>query len=119
MATEQGLRRSDGLEEELRMLYGYGAGAKAIRWLAGRAKEVIWLWRGAKAIRWLGGEAKEIIWLRSMEQMLSDGLEEKLRRLYSDGAGANQIRRLWNRNQCGFGAGAKVWRQGAMELKWL
>jgi|688.fasta_scaffold2393836_1 hypothetical protein len=34
MATEKELRRSDGLEEELRMLYGCGVGAKAIRWLA-------------------------------------------------------------------------------------
>jgi hypothetical protein len=32
---------SDGLEEELRMLCGYGAGAKAIIWLGGGAKEVI------------------------------------------------------------------------------
>jgi hypothetical protein len=39
MAMEQEQKLSDGLEEELRMLYGYGAGAKAIR---GGAKEVIW-----------------------------------------------------------------------------
>jgi hypothetical protein len=37
MAMEHELKRSDGLEEELRILYGYGAGAKAIRWLGGRA----------------------------------------------------------------------------------
>jgi hypothetical protein len=44
MAVEQEQKLSDGLEEELRMLYGYGAGAKAIRWLGGRVKDVIWLW---------------------------------------------------------------------------
>ncbi len=43
IASNHELKRSDGLEEELRMLYGYGAGAKVIRWLGGRAKDVIWL----------------------------------------------------------------------------
>jgi hypothetical protein len=31
ITVEQDQKRSDGLEEELRMLYVYGAGAKAIR----------------------------------------------------------------------------------------
>jgi hypothetical protein len=43
MATEQGLKRSDVLGGEIRMLYGNKAGAKAIRWLGGRDKDVIWL----------------------------------------------------------------------------
>jgi hypothetical protein len=37
MAMEHGIKLSDGLEEELRMLYGYGVEAKAIRWLGGGA----------------------------------------------------------------------------------
>jgi hypothetical protein len=44
MAMEREPKRSDGLEKELRLLYGYGAWDKAVRWLGGRAKNVIWLW---------------------------------------------------------------------------
>jgi hypothetical protein len=39
MATEQELRRSDGLKEELRRrFYGYVAGTKAIVWLWNRSQ---------------------------------------------------------------------------------
>jgi hypothetical protein len=82
MATEHEVRRSDGLEKELRMLYYYGAGAKQIRRLWNRSQSRAGA--GAKAIRWLGGA--KVVMTTEQELKRSDGLQEQLKRL--DGYGA-------------------------------